>query len=208
MKKYILILAAINLCFPLILSGQDQIAFRFGLTRANISGNDVKDGYEWKTGLALGASFIYEMKPAFSLELELMYQENGYSTEYSDLHLNYYNIACLFKRNSEGLIKMPIKKMSVFAIAGPNLAVMINSVYEFESRNNMFGSREFVDFGLIFGSGLDYRFDFGNITFEVRYNFGFVNHYKNSSNRYTNIDQKNRTWLFLLGYSVNMKDMP
>lgn len=205
MKRSLLILFSLFLIFPTFVFGQNQISARFGISNANVSGDDVNDAWESRSGIVLGTSFVIGMGEVFAFEPEFMYSENGYSTNHYDLHLNYYNLAFLLRLNFK------IEQLSIFAVAGPNLAALINSKMESTGGQIFVTRQSAIDYGVSLGGGVGYAFDFGTLFFEVRYNMGFNSIIPSSDSDeefapQPDIDQKNRIMMFMLGYSIPMTD--
>jgi len=205
MKKSLLILFSLLLICPAIIFSQNQISAKIGISSASVSGDDVSDDWESRSGIALGTSFVISMGEVFALEPEFMYTENGYSTDRYDLILNYYNLAFLLRLNFK------IEKFSIIAVAGPNLAATINSKREYTGSNTITTRQSLVDYGVTFGGGLGYGFDFGILSFDVRYTMGFNSIIPSSDSDddvapQPDIDRKNRTLIFMLGYSIPMTD--
>ena len=149
-----------------------------------------------RTGFVFGGFITYEMNEMFSLQPELLFTMKGakYEDEYTEeednyeyyekteisMNCNYLEIPVLAK------LKIPMEgniKPNVFL--GPALSIALSTTYDVdfeykeyedgqlvdEESGSVDADIEFikdVDFGLVFGAGVD----FGKITVDARYNMG------------------------------------
>jgi hypothetical protein len=181
------------------LFGQEQTTIKIGFTQATISSNKVFYDMEWKGGEALGVSFISHLNGFLSFEPEINYVEYGYHDpmRHYDVYFNYYAMAALFRLEANHLFTLPDKQIRLYMLAGPDLAITVNSnkKTEFGLENAIWN--EIYDLGLILGGGAGYQFGFGRLFLEIRYNLGFVE-------IDTDEGLKNRAWHFLVGYSMDL----
>jgi len=209
MKKSLLIIFSVFLFLPAIVFGQDQITVKFGLAQANMSVELDTDEFESKSGVAFGTSFIHRMNNSLSFEYELMYTENGYFNPVNEsyFHFNYNKLSFLLRFHIDKMFNLPNGRISLFAIAGPHFGVLISSQKE-DNLGEVYSLRDrtVYDAGLIFGGGLGYNFDFGTLSIETRYDLGLINTYVNESDIAVERIRKNKAWLFLLSYSINLND--
>lgn len=209
MKKILLVLFFMLLICPASVFSQDEVSFKMGLNQSMLSGKHITKEYKWKSGLALGTSFINHFSRIFSLDFEFAYTENGYVysyKSYKETYLyNYFMFSALYRLYLENLFRMPLENLSVYAMAGPGLAVLIHAKskangHDYESliscnwRTFRCGENELYDFGLIMGAGIGYRLLLGTLYLQMRYNMGFIEFFKNA-------EQTNKAIAFLLSYS-------
>lgn len=136
-----------------------------------------------------GESFLNQN---ISLQLELLYSQQGYEIEANGgtftQKLDYINLPLMLK----GYLAD-----SFFLEVGPQIGVAISHKEEFDSNFNLFDtSQEFepnsFDYGVNFGAG--FKTDTG-ISFSARYHLGLGDIYDDGS-------PKNRVWLFSVGFDL------
>lgn len=197
-KGKIILIALLLLAFSSAVFAQGIIAkgVKAGLNIATLTGDDIEDAKS-KTGFAFGGFVTYEVNEMFFLQPELLFTMKGakfedeYTEEEDDYvyyekyegswNLNYLEIPVLAKFNipMEGNIKPNV-------FLGPSLGINIGATYDkdyeywVKDENGDIIAEESgsddgdiedikgVDFGLVFGAGVD----FGKITADVRYNLG------------------------------------
>lgn len=171
MKK--LILCAVTLLSSIVLFAQDpKFGLKAGLNLATVTGS----GGDLKPGFNGGVLAHIHITPAFSLQPEVMYSNQG--TKYSSDHkllLNYINVPLLLQYNFDNGFRLQ---------GGPQVGFLIeakdkvnNAEYDVKNGYNT------VDFSIPLGfSYLGYS-GFG---VDARYNIGVTNVVKNSPVTYRN----------------------
>ena len=226
MKKMIFYFILIFIILPLPAKTQNIIYLKIGTNQSKIRG-DITNfdfnqkhkpfGYEWTGGLI--AAIAFQFKPAnyFVIEPEFQFTENGFdqryyayyldsllSTSVRNFKLDYFKFSVLFKWYLDSYLPLENHKVSVFALAGPNLSVLVNAVSKEKNDLDPLNELELYDFGFTFGMGSAYHLGAGSISLELRYYLGFVDtklfqfysdHYDVSTETY------NKSWELLFGYS-------
>ncbi len=235
MKRFFPFILLMFIILPLQTYGQQLITFKTGFVQSKIRGdlvgydfnqkNNIND-YEWKGGLALSTSLLFRLNKYISVEPEFMYAENGFdyrrnyynykdsliNSELYSKKFNYFKLAVLCKFYSDAFFTLPFEKLSMFALLGSDLAVLINSVSQYKGETYPIHEAELYDFGLIFGAGAQYLLKLGLVSIEIRYNLGFIDtkYFDDLNNSFyfeDSINDKsteayNKSWQILFGYSI------
>ena len=224
MKKIILFLVLLFLPF----NGYTQhiISVKVGLNQSKIRG-DITNydfgekhkpfGYEWKGGLITAISVQFKPSNYLTIEPEFLFVENGFkqsyyhyyqdsivSTQHKNFKFDYFKFSALFKWHFDKYFTLPERNISLFAIVGPNLSVLINALLEDDNYLGAINEVELYDFGITLGVGGAYQLNVSSISLELRHYLGFVNtkvfqffsdYYDVSSETF------NKSWEIMIGYS-------
>lgn len=227
MKKIIFYFILISIILPLPAQTQNIIYFKIGTNQSKIRG-DITDfdfnkphkpfDYEWSGGLIAAIALQFSPVKNFVIEPEFQFTENGFDIRYYDYYqdslvssevanakLTFFKFSALFKWYFDSYLSLPNQNISIFALAGPNLSVLLNAVLKEKNDLYPFYELELYDFGFTFGAGSGYHFGMNTLSLEIRYFLGFVNtklidpkladQYDISTETY------NKAWEILLGYS-------
>ena len=171
MKK--VILCAVTLLSSIVLFAQDpKFGLKAGLNLATVTGS----GGDLKPGFNGGVLAHIHITPAFSLQPEVMYSNQG--TKYSSDHkllLNYINVPLLLQYNFDNGFRLQ---------GGPQVGFLIeakdkNQNVEYDVKNGY----NTVDFSIPLG--LSYL-GYSGFGVDARYNIGVTNVVKNSPTTYRN----------------------
>ena len=198
MKNAILTLGILLMAFQ-VGNAQDttsktaNVGIKGGYNLAAVSfdnDNDVDTGN--RSGFHLGIYGESFLNQNISLQLELLYSQQGYEIESNGgtftQKLDYINLPLMLK----GYIAD-----SFFLEAGPQIGIAISHKEEFDSNFDLFDtSQEFdpnsFDYGVNFGAGFKTN---SGISFSARYHLGLGDIYDEGS-------PKNRVWLFSVGFDL------
>lgn len=181
-----------------------KAGIKFGLNVANIyeawEGKTVD--YDSKVGYSAGLFYSIEIIRELAIQPEILFSKKGGKTTYtwwgavyqSSISLSYIEIPILVK------FIVPTQSSSNPVIFfGPSLGIKLGGKEKIESEESSWeekiGNLKTLDFGLIFGAGLDLG---EAITVDIRYNLGLTNINKNAGN---DSYAKNRVLSITLGYS-------
>ena len=197
MKSYTLILFALfTFVFSHTSYAQIQVGplAGFGLNALSINPDVQGRNIDTKPGYTLGATFIYNFSPMFSVQLEPAYTQRG-ATIYSaqtdiglileieqSVEMNYVDVPVLFKVSFGGdFIKPYIIGGADIGFPLENTKLKLNRVIangesviemvpdEFKEQELL---NEGVDFGLNFGAGFSFPISTVSMFFQAQYNLG------------------------------------
>jgi hypothetical protein len=183
-------------------------------------GGDI-EGVDSRTSFAAGGALGLDLLPIFGIEVNALFSQKGtkdqetvdtgagLTTVEATFKLNYLEVPVLATVNVP-VVGSPIKPR---VYAGPAVAVELSCNIE-ASAAGLSDSidcddsvleggfeRKKVDFGLLFGAGVDFPAGPGALTLDGRYNVGLsnINDVPGST-----VDVKNRTWQILGGYMIHL----
>lgn len=208
MRNTILIL---SLCF---ITFQSQAQLAFGLKGGVMSSNLNTENQETntRTGASLGLFAQFQALPALVIQAEGLYQQKGsYDeeelfgiTSVSEVKLDYLTVPVFAK------LRLPVGE-TIFpnAFAGMYGAYALNG----ESVNTVAGTTftndldiNEVDFGLLFGGGVDIKINRLFLTADIRYSFGLVNVLQDNNILGVSQDYQNGSLSINFGVGVNIGD--
>jgi len=186
-----LIIYGMAFCFLVLTVSQAhaiQIAgkgVKVGFSMANVSGkyvdvmNDIFNiNNSARIGLALGGYLTINVSDNFSVQPELLFVQKGTKWSKEEWKLvyrfSYLEIPILAKYSFTAG-----SDMKAFVFAGPALAFKVGAtIYgkdEDESETEDFDDAKGMDFGVVFGAGMEKPFGKNVITVDVRYTLGLSN---------------------------------
>jgi len=189
-------------------SGITEKGLKIGLNVANLHGDDVEDLEELinqnlksKPGICFGGFLTYSINDLLAIQPEVLFTQKGAKAKNEDwelsFNLSYLEIPVLAKimLTTKGNIKPNL-------FAGPVLALKLsgNTRFEYdgdsEEEDIESGS---IDFGLIFGGGINLELSKGKLMLDVRYILGMsqIGEWEDGED----IDMKNGVLSIMLGYS-------
>lgn len=168
--------------------------------------------FDDQTDFVVGAFLQCASAGWFALQAEALYSQNGAMTEGDEgevkLNLNYLRVPVLL------MARFTSRESPMYPIlyAGPQVA--------FQTRCQVTGEQEgvseslgcddpelddpletkSVEFGLVFGGGLEFLFSRLTAQLDARYNFGLTN--LNAAASSSEVSVKNRGWSFMLGVGI------
>ena len=163
-----------------------------GVNFANVSADD-DDDLDGRTSFHIGATAEFSLSETFSIQPELLYSGQGFTTKESDIDIT----------GKMDYINLPI--MAKFYVAeglslevGPQIGFLLNAKLEGKDDGNSVSidfkdELKSVDFGANFGVG--YKLDSG-INLGFRYNLGLMNVSDEDSD-----DLKNSVLQLSVGYN-------
>jgi hypothetical protein len=179
-----------------------------GVNVAGVTGDDVDDSYESRTAFVGGVFLTYALTPALAVQPEILYSMKGYKWD-DDMgccgtgKLTYLEIPVLLKY----MIPMDgVVQPNLFAGVAP--AFLLSAEVEQDHEETMFqmlGASETVDikddtksvdFGLVFGGGVDLALGEGLLMFDVRYTMGLTS----IDDTDDDWDVKNKAITLMVGY--------
>lgn len=205
MKKLLVTVLAMAALMALLyapVQGQTKVqaGFKAGLNLANLSGDDV-EGLDSKIGFAGGGFLAIDASEQIRIQPELLYTMKGAKDEEQGidvkLKLNYLEVPVLVKwmipTQGTVLPSLFIGPAAAFnmsaKVSGEEGGISIDIDIKDEVKD--------IDFGLIFGGGLDFAAGSGNFILDVRYTLGL------SSIDDTDYDDdvKNGAFSAMIGYA-------
>ena len=192
MKKLVFLVVLVLVVSFLSAQGISAKGIKAGVNLANLSGDDVEDTV-MKIGFAVGAFLTYDINEMIAVQPELLYTMKGAKMEIdgSDddviFKYDYIELPILFKYKiaMDGGVKPNI-------FLGPALAFNIAATYEFGDDDGDIEDTTALDYGLVFGAGVDIN----QITIDARYELGFAS----VDDSDAEADVKNNVISFLVGY--------
>lgn len=173
-KTSIIVLALIAIYSSQLFS-QTKLGIEAGLNLSNSSFSpDLRSGT--RTGIMLGGFAEFKVSPLFTIKPGLRYLMKGFSVvsdwgSQNTYKLNYIEAPVLLK------VTFPVQQIKPYAEAGPTFALRVSANAEsVDGDVDASDAFETMDFGLYFGSGLDFRVA-GNIEMfaGVGYSLGLSN---------------------------------
>lgn len=137
-----------------------------GINYATLSGDNAGDA-EWKLGFAAGAVAAFDVMDMLVIQGEVLYSMKGAGYE-GDIStdLTYIEIPVLLKYT------IPMAGMiAPNLFIGPSLGILLSA----ESNDvDVKENTKSMDYGLVFGAGVDFDLGTGKVTVDARYNYGLT----------------------------------
>ncbi len=154
-----------------------------GLNFANFTGADAE--FETRTGFVIGGFAKFDIPDSpFAIQPEAMYSQKGAVDSGNEIRIDYIEIPVLLKYSfAPGSTAQP----NLFA--GPYAGIRLIAEREggagglFGGSSNLENQTESIDYGGVFGAGIDIEVGTSIFTFDVRYGFGFRNVFREESGR-------------------------
>ena len=164
MKKLLLLVAVVAISFT-VNAQETSFGVKAGLNLASLSGDNISDDIEKRTGFHFGLTYEYEFSDVISLQSELMYSTQGAKMKGVDstLELDYLNAPILLKF-------YVVEGLSLEA--GPQLGFNISAQEVTNGESEDVEDLNTFDLGGAFGLG--FKFDNG-LSIGARYVVGFSN---------------------------------
>lgn len=167
MKKLVIVLALLLLVSSVSAQG---LAFgvKGGINYVKFSGDDAGDA-AWKLGFGAGAVVAFDVMNMLAIQGEVLYSMKG-SEDYPAIDgstdLTYIEIPVLFKYN------IPMAGMiAPNLFVGPSVGILMSA----ESDDvDIKDNTKTIDFGVVFGAGVDFDLGTGKVTLDARYNYGLT----------------------------------
>lgn len=164
------------------------IGIEGGVNIANVSATPTFAS-NTRTGIIIGALLDVGFTPTIGLTTGLRYNMKGYSvtqgTQSVTVKLSYLEFPALLK------VKFPLTEVKPYLIGGPVLGIQVAATQDFtdgtQTTNSDISSLiESIDFGLLFGGGIDFRVGPKAAIFvQPAYAFSLSNIIKNSTTQTT-----------------------
>jgi opacity protein-like surface antigen len=162
------VLAVILLTLLISSAGLSQTRFSLGLEAGiNIANVNVtpSTSTSGRTGLIIGGIADIGFTPQLGIVTGIRYVMKGYSNTFTNqggvsqtdnVKLNFIEFPALFK------VKFPLTEVKPYLIGGPTLGISVSSTVEStagtqSATSDVSSSVESIDFGLLFGAGLDFN---------------------------------------------------
>jgi opacity protein-like surface antigen len=173
-----------------------HFGLKAGLNMASVSTTDDATNPNARTGFNIGAVVAYDVTQKFSIQLELLYSQQGYTFEASGgdgnqtAEIDYINIPVMFGFTVvEGLTLQ----------AGPELGFNTRAIYTADGlKLDFIDLTNTVNVGA--GAGLQYELDFG-LFFQARYVWGISNVFDENDSE--GITIRNKVASLSVGYFFN-----
>lgn len=178
MKNLVLLMVAV-LMLGIAASAQSEVIgitgkgvkLGFGFSAINTDYDDLDEFLDSRVGFSGGAFLTYGLNRQFSVQPELLYVSKGaekdlffFSPYWS---IDYLEIPVLLKFDL-----MPDGSVHPNLFIGPAASILLSSKIGILNESLDVGEgMKSLDFGLVFGGGLDYK----HITFDIRYTLGLAN---------------------------------
>jgi hypothetical protein len=205
----------VALAAPEGVRAQGTMGLKGGLNVSTLSVDDPANpdlGFDSQTDFVVGAFLQCASSGWFALQAEALYSQNGAKTRGEDpevkLNLNYLRVPVLL------MARLASRESPMYPIlyAGPQVA--------FETRCQVTGEQDgdsvsfgcedpelgdpletkSIEFGLVFGGGLEILFSRLTAQLDARYNLGLTN--LNAAANSSEVSVKNRGWSFMLGLGL------
>lgn len=166
-----------------------NVGMKGGLNLAEFGGDAV--GLKNKPGLHIGFFVTNEISETFSLQLEVIYSQQGAQFQGNSddkFILNYVNVPIVIKAFIEE---------GFYLQAGPKAGILIKAKID-DGRNSEDVKDEFNDLDLGFFVGLGYKSK-NNVNFDLRYNSSLTSILKEPFNSRTQINFTNSVIQFSIG---------
>lgn len=221
MRSLTFILAALFMLFLLPAHARAQgstLGLKGGLNVSTLSIEDPANpdlAIESRTGLVVGAFLECGGESWFALQGEVNYSQNGAKvrggSSVSRIDLDYIRVPVLIMAR----IGPEDRNLYPLVYAGPQLAFQVSCGVEADSEG---GSQNYdcdseeledpletrnVEFGLVFGGGVEYLFGGFKMELDARYNLGLTN--MNGGTNASVASLKNRGWSFTVGLGKILK---
>jgi len=178
-----------------------------GVNIAGHTGDDTDDNHESRTAFVGGGFLTYALTPALAIQPELLYSMKGYKWEEEGWKetgkFDYLEIPVLLKY----MIPMDgVVQPNLFAGVAP--AFLLSAEVEVDYDETMLAmlhatetvdvkdEAKSIDFGLVFGGGVDLALGEGSLMFDVRYTMGLTS----IDDTDDDWDIKNKAITLMVGY--------
>ena len=146
-----------------------------GVNLAGLSGAPAGASYGDKTGILVGVGTSFELSKSLHLAPEALFQMQGFTSGAASVSANYIMIPVNFRFNFESSGE---SGMSPFLHAGPVVGLRLScsvSGIAGATCNGLTGKEpKSVDFGLVFGGGLEFKAGTNTIGVGLRYQLGLT----------------------------------
>ncbi len=197
-------LFALMLALPRSAAADIQFGIKVGGNIAKITGSDVSNiegTLKSKVGFVGGVFLAFNIGRIITIQPEINYTMKGAERTYTDsditynekLYSNYIEIPVLLK------IRIPIPGISPVVFAGPAVGYKLNEKATLDGVNETLVNEMFekLDYGAIFGAGLDFGRHF---MLDVRYSLGMEKVVKAIEGE-TSANIKNGVWSASIGFA-------
>jgi hypothetical protein len=194
----------LRFCFALLLvaailtpseaSAQTVIGAKAGLSLANVtfSGDGVSASPDGRTGFVGGAFAQFGIGSPWFIQPEVLYSSKGFEVDSDALSLGYVEIPVLFGA-AFPLSNSALKPM---VFAGPSVAFKLSCDADGYDCGDDVKS---VDFGIVFGAGIQYDLESISLFLDGRYDLGLTDIGDISELSSADVSIKNRAWQFMVG---------
>lgn len=181
-----------------------------GLNMSTISGDDVEDA-SYALGMAGGLVMGYKISEMFTLMPEALFMWKGAKETYEDPDVEFTWKFYYIDINVLAKVTVPTEgAIAPYFVAGPYVGIKASHGWSSDPEADAESEAEVdaylddymkgVDYGLVFGGGVDYELDSGHmITFDARYGLGLTTTVDDVEGE--EVDVKNNSITFLVGYS-------
>ncbi len=177
--------------------------FKIGMAVANMHGDDVEDfGQEAKTGLCAGGFIGFGLGNIVTVQPEILYTQKGIKAVddggWARFKIDYLEMPVVLK------FTMPIQgTIKPYVMTGPYFAYNISAKLAIGDDQNrierdMSDAVKDIDFGTVFGGGIDFELPVGKIVFDFRYGLGMITIDEPNGEQ---ADVKNDAFSLTLGYA-------
>ena len=163
-----------------------------------------------KNGFSAGVSASLALTDIFKFQPELHYVKKGSKQTVTVPNFPYGDINVTYKLD---YLEIPlllnaypfhIPKLKPHTSIGPYVSFLLSSKYDFENKflpdfeKDIEGIKE-TDFGVVFGTGIDYHVGLFAFSFDYRYSMGFVDLTLPTGPGFPEIELRNSCHSFMLG---------
>ncbi len=209
-RASILILSAIVLAAVSTSAGAMDFGIKGGVNIANLHGEDVSDGSDWKTGFTGGVFLNWNLVPSLSIQPELLYVQDGSKNQVLDsewyLKFNYLQIPVLV------MVDLPVVGGFIPVLyTGPFVSIRLDSKLVVEGDGasasaSLNDYTETYDSGLVFGAAFEFSAGPGKMTLEGRYVLGMTQLDTGLlegilGGEAPRSDAKTESWMIMLGFA-------
>ncbi len=194
----------LRFCFALLLvaamftpsesSAQTVIGAKAGIASSEISfsSEGISVSADSRTGFVGGVFANLGLGEMWFIQPEVLYAAKGASFEGETLAVDYLEVPVLFGA------AFPISNSALkpMLFAGPSVAFKLSCD---DSGFDCSDDVKSVDFGLVFGGGIQYALENLTLFLDARYDLGLTD--VNDDNT-ENIEAKNRSWQFMAGIGI------
>ncbi len=217
MKKLSFVLVAMALMMFVASSAfaQDDKPYYFGvkagLNMATISGDDVEDA-SYSFGVAGGLVMGYKLSDMFTLMPEALFMWKGAKETWEDVDAEFTWKFYYVDINVLAKVTVPTEgAIDPYFVAGPYIGIKASHGWSSDPEPEDPDDEAWIDdmleeylkgidYGLVFGAGVDYVLDSGHmVSIEGRYGLGLVTIFDDMEDE--EVDVKNSSITFLVGYS-------
>lgn len=139
-----------------------------GINYATLSGEDIDDA-SYKLGFAVGAVAAFDVMDMVAIQGEVLYSMKGaedYPATGQSTDLTYIEIPVLLKYS------IPMAGMiAPNFFVGPSLGILLTAE---DNEVDVKENTKSMDYGIVFGAGVDFDLGTGKVTVDARYNYGLT----------------------------------